>query len=286
MFKILERQNLTPTVYSFKIEAPQVARKARAGQFVILRIDDKGERIPLTIADWDPKEGSVNIVFMAVGTETKYLSTLKAGDSIADFVGPLGRPTEIENYGTVVCVGGGVGVAPVFPIARGLKQAGNRVITVMGARCLDLLFWEDKLRQASSELIVTTDDGSYARKGVVTVPLKEVLDRKEKVGLVVAIGPAIMMKFCAVTTKPYGVKTIVSLNPIMVDGTGMCGCCRVEVGGITRFGCVDGPDFDGHQVDWDGLVARQRTYLEQEKLSLAAWEKEHADYATASTEAK
>ncbi|MDO8472974.1 MAG: sulfide/dihydroorotate dehydrogenase-like FAD/NAD-binding protein, partial [Dehalococcoidia bacterium] len=224
-------------------------------------------------------------VFMQVGTETRYLATLKAGDSLADFVGPLGRPTEIEKYGTVVCVGGGVGVAPIFPIARSLRQAGNKVVGVIGARGKDLLFWEDKMRTVTDELIVTTDDGSYARKGVVTVPLKEVMDR-EKVSLVVAIGPAIMMKFCAMTTKPYAVKTLVSLNPVMVDGTGMCGCCRVEIGGVTKFGCVDGPDFDGHQVDWDGLVARQRTYLELEKQSLAAWEKDRAAFVAASKEAR
>lgn len=285
MFKILERQDLTPTVHSFKIEAPAVARKAKAGQFIILRIDERGERIPLTIADYDAKSGVVTIVFMQVGTETRYLATLKAGDGLADFAGPLGRPTEIEKYGTVVCVGGGVGVAPIFPIARALREAGNKVVGVIGSRNKDLLFWEDRMRTVTDELIVTTDDGSYARKGVVTVPLKEVMDR-EKVSLVVAIGPAIMMKFCAMTTKPYAVKTLVSLNPIMVDGTGMCGCCRVEVGGITKFGCVDGPDFDGHQVDWDGLVARQRTYLDLEKQSLAVWEKDRAAFVAASGEVR
>ena len=286
MFKVLERKDLSPTVHQFNIEAPAVARKARAGQFIILRIDEKGERIPLTIADWDPGAGHVTVVFMAVGTETKYLATLKAGDSLADFVGPLGRPTEMEKFGAVVCVGGGVGVAPIFPIARSLKQAGNKVISIMGARSKDLLFWEDRLRQVSDELIVTTDDGSYARKGVVTIPLKELLDGKDKAERVIAIGPAIMMKFCCMTTRPYGVKTIVSLNPIMVDGTGMCGCCRVEVAGVTRFACVDGPDFDGHQVDWDGLVARQRTYLEHEKRSLEAWDKEHSAFSAAAGEAK
>ncbi|MEW6034442.1 MAG: sulfide/dihydroorotate dehydrogenase-like FAD/NAD-binding protein [Chloroflexota bacterium] len=286
MHKILFQEDLTPTVHLLRIEAPAVARKAKAGQFIILRIDEKGERIPLTIADWDAAEGTITVVFMEVGTETKYLATLKAGNSVADFAGPLGLPTEIESFGTVVCVGGGVGVAPIFPIARSLKQAGNKIISVMGARSQNLLFWEDRLRTVSDELTVTTDDGSYARKGVVTQPLKEVLDSGIRVDRVIAIGPAIMMKFCCMTTKPYGIKTIVSLNPIMVDGTGMCGCCRVEVGGVTKFACVDGPDFDGHAVDWDLLMARQRTYLEQEKRSLEAWERELASFAAAGKEAR
>ena len=269
MYKILLREDLVPNNHLFKIEAPAVARKAQAGQFVIVRVDDNGERIPLTIADWDNKEGSVSIVFMEVGTTTRKLAKLKAGDSIADFTGPLGLPTHIEKYGTVICVGGGVGVAPIMPIARALKAAGNRIISIIGARNKDLLFWEDKVHRVSDELIVCTDDGSYARKALVTEPLKELLEKKDgKIDLVVAIGPGIMMKFCSKTTQPFGVKTLVSLNPIMVDGTGMCGCCRVSVGGVTKFACVDGPDFDGHQVDWDLLFARQRTYLTEEKQSL------------------
>lgn len=203
---------------------------------------------------------------MEVGTSTFRLATLKAGDSIADFVGPLGVPSHIEKFGSVVCVAGGVGVAPIVPITRALKEKGNKIISILGARCKDLLFWEDKLRSVSDELIVTTDDGSYGRKGVVTEPLKEVLER-EKVDRVIAIGPTVMMKFSSRTTEPFGVKTIVSLNPIMVDGTGMCGCCRVSVGGATKFACVDGPEFDGHEVDWDVLAARQRTYVEEEKRS-------------------
>ena len=208
---------------------------------------------------------------MEVGTTTHRLTKLGAGDSIADFIGPLGLPTEIEKFGTVVCVAGGVGVAPVVPIARELRQAGNKVISILGARNKDLLFWEKELGGVSDQLIVTTDDGSYARKGVVTEPLTELLEGDEKIGRVIAIGPSIMMKFCAKTTEPFGVKTIVSLNPIMVDGTGMCGCCRVSVGGATKFTCVDGPDFDGHQVDWDLLFARQRIYLDEEKCSLEQW---------------
>jgi ferredoxin--NADP+ reductase len=272
LYKILFKEDLTPNIHLFRVEAPNVAKKAQPGQFVVVRIDEKGERIPLTIADWDEKEGSVTIVFMEVGTTTARLALLKAGDSIADFVGPLGLPTHIEKFGTVVCVAGGVGAAPTAPIARALKKKGNRIISILGARSKNLLFWEDKLRSLSDQLIVTTDDGTYGRKGVVTEPLKGLLASDKKVDLVIAIGPSIMMKFCAKTTEPFGVKTIVSLNPIMVDGTGMCGCCRVSVGGVTKFTCVDGPDFDGHQVDWDLLFARQRIYLNEEKCSFERWQ--------------
>jgi len=272
MYRILLSEDLVPNIHLFKIEAPAVARKAQAGQFVIVRLDEKGERIPLTIADWDREGGSIVIVFMEVGTTTRKLAQLKTGEHIANFVGPLGLPTHIEKFGTVVCVGGGFAVATIVPIARALREAGNRVISIMGARNKDLLFWEDRLGSVSHQLIVTTDDGSYARKGVVTEPLKELLEGGEKIDRVIAIGPTVMMKFCSLTTKPFGVKTIVSLNPIMVDGTGMCGCCRVEVGGETKFTCVDGPDFDGHQVDWDLLFARQKIYLEEEKRSLEQWE--------------
>ena len=272
MYRILLSEDLVPDIHLFKIEAAVVARKAQAGQFVIVRVDERGERIPLTIADWDREEGSIIIVFMEVGTTTRRLAQLKTGEHIANFVGPLGLPTHIEKFGTVVCVAGGFAVATIVPIARALKEAGNRVISIMGARNKDLLFWEDRLGSVSHQLIVTTDDGSYARKGVVTEPLKELLEGSEKIDRVIAIGPTVMMKFCSLTTEPFGVKTIVSLNPIMVDGTGMCGCCRVVVGGETKFACVDGPDFDGHQVDWDLLFARQRIYLEEEKRSLEQWE--------------
>ncbi len=276
MYPILFRQDLAPKIHLFRIGAPAVARKARAGQFVVVRIDEKGERIPLTIADWDEKEGSVTIVFMEVGTSTSHLAKLKAGDSITNFVGPLGLPTHIEKFGTVVCVGGGVGVAPIFPVARALKQAGNKVISIIGSRCQEILFWDDKLRTVSDELIVTTDDGSCGIKGVVTVPLKELLEADKNIDRVIAIGPAVMMKFCSWTTQPFGVKTVVSLNSIMVDGTGMCGSCRVSVGGITKFACVDGPEFDGHQVDWNLLAARQRMYVEEEKCSFEQWLAKHA----------
>ena len=271
MYRILARQDLTPNIHLFKVEASGVARKARPGQFVIVRSDEKGERIPLTIADWDKREESVTIVFMEVGTTTRKLALLNAGDSILNFVGPLGRPTEIEKFGTVVCVAGGFAIATIVPIARAMREAGNKVISIMGFRTKDLVFWEEQLRSVSDELIVTTDDGSYKRKGLVTEPLKELL-QETKVDRVIAIGPTVMMKFSSLTTKPFGVKTIVSLNPIMVDGTGMCGCCRVSIGGETKFACVDGPDFDGHEVDWDLLMNRQRTYLDEEKESLKLWE--------------
>lgn len=261
-----------PNIHLFRVAAPDVAKKARAGQFVVIRIDERGERIPLTIADWDEEEGSITVVFMEVGTTTHRLALLEAGDSIADFIGPLGLPTHIEKFGTVICLAGGFAVATIMPIARAMRMEGNRVISIMGARNKSLIFWEDKLGSVSDRLIVTTDDGSYARQGLVTEPLKELLEGDTRIDRVIAIGPSIMMKFCAKTTQPFGVKTIVSLNPIMVDGTGMCGCCRVSVGGVTRFACVDGPDFDGHQVDWDLLFARQRSYLDQEKRSFEQWQ--------------
>ncbi len=275
MYKILLRQDLVPNIHLFKVAAPAVAKKAQPGQFVVIRIDEKGERIPLTIADWDEEEGSVTIVFMEVGTTTHKLALLEAGDFITDFIGPLGLPTHIEKFGTVVCVAGGFAVATIMPIARAMREKGNKVISIMGARNKNLIFWEDELRSVSDQLIVTTDDGSYARKGLVTEPLKELLEGNNRIDRVIAIGPSIMMKFCAKTTEPFGVKTIVSLNPIMVDGTGMCGCCRVSVGGATKFACVDGPDFDGHQVDWDLLFARQRIYLDEEKCSFEQWQSQH-----------
>jgi ferredoxin--NADP+ reductase len=275
MFKIVAKEKLCHVIDFFKIEAPAVAKKAKAGQFVVIRVDEVGERIPLTLADWDEKEGTLSLVAMRVGTTTYKFAALNTGDHILDLSGPLGLPSEIENFGTVVCVGGGVGVAPVYPIARALKQAGNKVITIMGARSKDLLFWEERLRSVSDELIVTTDDGSYARKGLVTDPLKEVLERDKRISRVIAIGPAVMMKFCSLTTKLFGVTTIVSLNAIMVDGTGMCGCCRVSIDGVTKFVCVNGPEFDGHHVDWDLLFTRQRIFCDEEKSSLELWKARH-----------
>ena len=268
MYKILLREDLVPRVHLYKIEAPAVAKKAQAGQFIMLRIDEHGERIPLTIADWDREEGSVTVVVMEVGTTTQRLATFGTGDYIQDFVGPLGIPTHIQKMDHVVCVAGGFAVATIYPIAREMKKLGNRVTCILGARSKDLLFWEERLKTVSDELIVTTDDGSYGRKGVVTEPLKELCEAARPPDQVIAIGPSVMMKFSALTTKPYGVPTFVSLNPIMVDGTGMCGCCRVTIDGVTRFVCVDGPDFDGHLVDWDLLLARQKSYLGEERDSL------------------
>jgi ferredoxin--NADP+ reductase len=252
----------------YRIYAPRIAKKAAAGQFVILRVDENGERIPLTIADWNADDGTVSVVFMEVGTTTTKLSRLKVGDYVADIVGPLGNPTEIENFGTVCLMAGGFATATIMPIARAMKAAGNKVITIVGARNKDLLFWRDRLSDVSDELIITTDDGSAGRKGVVTEPIKEMLERGDRIDRVIAIGPSIMMKFSSLTTKPFGVKTVVSMNPIMVDGTGMCGCCRVSVAGQTKFACVDGPEFDGHAIDWDNFMARQRSYVEEEKHSL------------------
>ncbi len=276
MYEILEKHDHSPVTKEFKVYAPRVASKAKAGQFVIVVPWEKGERVPLTIADFSREEGWITLVFLVVGKSTKFMAGMKPGDRLYAVVGPLGNPSEIEHYGTVVCVGGGLGIAPIYPIARELRKVGNYIISIIGARTKELLFWEDKIRSVSNELIVCTDDGSYGRQGVVTVPLKELLESGRKIDVVWAIGPAIMMKFCSLTTKPFGVKTIVSLNPIMVDGTGMCGACRVEVDGKTRFACVDGPEFDGHKVDWDLLMARQRLYCEQEKLAVELFEKQEA----------
>ncbi len=276
MFRILYKEDLTPVLRLFVMEAPEIARKAQPGQFVIVRLDERGERIPLTIADYNREKGTITLVVQEVGASTKQMGRLQAGESILDLVGPLGRPSEIEHYGTVICVGGGVGIAPIYPIARALHEVGNTVISIIGARSQNLLFWEEKMRAVSDELIVCTDDGSYGRYALVTAPLKEILESGRPVDLVFAIGPAIMMKFASKTTQPFGVRTIVSINSIMVDGTGMCGACRISVDGKTRFACVDGPDFDGHLVDWDLLLERQRQYLEEEKLALEKWERENA----------
>ena len=273
VYRILKKTTLTPVTKEYVIEAPEVARKAQAGQFIILRISERGERIPLTIEDYDREAGTISIVVQEIGKTTIELGTMNEGDCLASFTGPLGEPTEIENYGTVVVVGGGLGIAPIYPICRALREAGNKVIGIIGARSGDLLFWEEKMRAVTDELLVGTDDGSYARKALVTVPLKEVLEGDKEIACVWAIGPAIMMKFCCLTTKPFGVKTIVSLNSIMVDGTGMCGACRVSVGGVTKFACVDGPEFDGHEVDWVLLLNRQQSYVDLEKQAIEAYEK-------------
>jgi len=271
MYKILYQEELTTNINLFKIEAPAVAKKAQAGQFVIVMPDEKSERIPLTLADWDEIEGTITVVFMEVGTTTNKLATLKVGDSVFALVGPLGVPTHIEKFGTVVCVAGGFAIATLVPIARAMRAAGNRVISIIGFRTKSLVFWEDRIRKVSDEVIVITDDGTYGLTGLVTKPLKELLERDKDIQRVIAIGPTPMMKFSSKTTEPFGVKTVVSFNPIMVDGTGMCGCCRVNVGGQTKFTCVDGPDFDGHLVDWDQLMIRQKSYLYEEKQSTEFW---------------
>jgi ferredoxin--NADP+ reductase len=270
MYKILDKVDYSDDVFMQVIEAPAVAAACEPGQFIILMIHEEGERIPLTIADFDRDAGTITIVVQAVGTSTRHLQTLGRGDSISNFIGPLGMPSEIENVGTVICAGGGVGVAPIYPIARALKEAGNKVISIIAARTQDLLVWEDRMREISDVLIVTTDDGSRGRHCLVTEPLKELCEAGG-IDLVYAIGPGVMMKFCAKTTQAYDVKTFVSLNAIMVDGTGMCGGCRVSVGGETKFVCVDGPEFDGAKVDFDLLMARQRQYVSQEKKSLDAY---------------
>lgn len=267
-FKILEKKELVPTIYRMDISAPHIAKKAQPGQFVILRIDEKGERIPLTIADFDRKEGTITMIFQAVGKTTMHLSTLVAGDELLDFIGPLGNPAHIENAGTVVMVGGGVGVAPVFPQARAFKQAGNKVLSIIGARSAALLLWEDRMREVSDELYITTDDGTKGHHGFVTDIVKKLLEEDTKVDRVVAIGPPVMMRGVAGVTRPFNVKTIVSLNSIMVDGTGMCGACRVLVGNETKFACVDGPEFDAHLVDFTLLMNRLAMYQPEEKLAL------------------
>ncbi|VBB06271.1 Hypothetical protein LUCI_1490 [Lucifera butyrica] len=264
MYKILEKQELAPSVKLFVMEAPLIARKAKPGQFVILRIDENGERIPLTIADFNREKGTITLIFQEVGASTRQLGRLNAGESLLDLVGPLGKPTHIEKMGTVVCIGGGIGIAPVYPIARGMKEAGNKVISIIGARSQDILIYEDEMKAVSDELHITTDDGSKGHKGLVTHVLQQMIDAGTKIDLVMAIGPVIMMRSVAEVTRPYGIHTVVSLNPIMVDGTGMCGGCRVAVGDENKFACVDGPEFDAHLVDFNGLMARQRMYKPNE----------------------
>jgi len=267
MFKIVRREEMSQgNVVLNEIEAPLIAKKAKPGQFVILKANETGERIPLTMADTDPEKGTITVIYMVVGKSTLLFKNLNEGDEYQDVIGPLGQATHLEKFGTVVCVGGGTGVAVLHPITRGLKQKGNHVISIIGARNKDLLILEDRMKDASDELKVCTDDGSYGHKGFVTDVLKDVLE-KEDVKLVVGIGPVPMMKFVCLVTKEKNVKTMVSLNPIMIDGTGMCGGCRVSVGGEIKFACVDGPEFDGHQVDFDELILRLQAYEEDEKKS-------------------
>lgn len=268
MVKILKKDVLAHGVKRLEFDAPEIARKARPGQFVVLRIHEEGERIPLTIADARPEEGVLVIVFQEVGKSTMHLGTLNEGDSIMDLIGPLGKSTEIERFGTVVCVAGGVGTPEIYPVARALQHAGNRVIGIIGFRNRELILMEQEMRQVVDELIVCTDDGSNGNKGLVTDMLQRVIDRGEKIDRCFAVGPVIMMKMVSLLTKKYAIPTIVSLNPIMLDATGMCGVCRVEVDGETKFACVDGPEFDGHRVNFDLLMARLKTYVNEERQAV------------------
>lgn len=278
MYKILAKRELAQgTVVENEIEAPRIAAKAKPGQFVILRVNETGERIPLTMADNDPKRGTITIIYQVVGKTTALLKSLEVMDSIMDIAGPLGTPTPIEKKGTVICVGGGTGVAVLHPITRGFHQAGNKVIGIIGARTKELLIMEDKMKKASDELYVCTDDGSYGHHGFVTDVLREQLTKLGgAVKEAVCIGPVPMMKFCSKVTQEFGVPTMVSLNAIMVDGTGMCGCCRVQVGGETKFACVDGPEFDAHKVDFEGLSKRLTAYTRQERQAMDLYQKKCA----------
>jgi ferredoxin--NADP+ reductase len=265
MNRIVSKRQLAAEVFMIEVEAPLIARERQAGQFIILQVDESfGERIPLTIADADSERGTITLVFQTVGRTTHLLAEKSVGDSVPAVLGPLGQPTKIEHFGDVVCVGGGIGVAPLYPIVQALKGAGNRVTVIMGARSKELLILEEEMRAIADEVIVVTDDGSHGRKALVTEPLKELCEQEPRPNLAVVIGPPIMMKFCAETTRPFDVSTVVSLNTIMIDGTGMCGGCRVTVGGETKFTCIDGPEFDGHAVDFDNLMQRLRAYKPRE----------------------
>ncbi|HSL99412.1 MAG TPA: sulfide/dihydroorotate dehydrogenase-like FAD/NAD-binding protein [Candidatus Limnocylindria bacterium] len=283
MFTVTENKEIAKNVFFQKIQAPRIARKRKAGQFLVIRKGEMSERIPLTIVNSDPAEGTVTIIYQVVGKSTAELAKVMPGETLQDVVGPLGLPTHIENFGTVVGIGGGIGAAPLLPIATAIKNAGNRLISIVGARTKDLLILEEEMKAISDTLIVTTDDGSYAKKGFVTTALQELIDAGEKIGLCIAIGPVPMMRAVADVTRRPEIKTVVSLNPIMVDATGMCGACRVTVGGTTRFVCVDGPEFDGHEVDFKELTLRNRAYLKEEKAAMERFE--HKDGKCAGTKA-
>jgi len=267
MTLVLEKKELGPSIKSFKLLSPLIARKGEPGQFVVIRVYEQGERIPLTIADADPERGTIKVVFQEVGRSTKQLGKLNEGEKVSDLVGPLGHPSEIKGFGTVLIVAGGVGIAEAYPIARALKKAGNKVVTILGARTKDLLIMVDEIRETSDELFTITDDGSSGRKGLVTDQLKELLEKGMVFNRIITIGPTIMMKAVSGLSKKYGIPTLASLNPIMIDATGMCGVCRVSVGGETKFTCVDGPEFDAHKVDFDQLMARLSQYKESEKIA-------------------
>ncbi len=266
MYKILEKEVLSENVVKLILDNPVIAKSRKAGQFVIVKIGEKGERIPLTIADADPKNGTITLIVQKVGVSSHKLCTMNPGDLVTDLVGPLGKATEIEKVGTVIAAGGGVGIAPLYPIAKAFKEAGNRLIVVLAARNKDLIILEKEMRVFADEIVVMTDDGSYGKKGLVTAGMEEVINR-EKVDLAVTIGPAIMMKFVALLTQKYNIHTIASLNTIMVDGTGMCGACRISVGGQTKFVCVDGPEFDAHKVDFDEMLKRLNAYKQDEEAA-------------------
>ncbi|MBI4495330.1 MAG: sulfide/dihydroorotate dehydrogenase-like FAD/NAD-binding protein [Deltaproteobacteria bacterium] len=268
MFQVVEARTLAPSVKQIKVSAPEIARKRKPGQFIVLCLDDEGERIPLTIADADPQAGLITLIFQEVGKSTLQLGALQAGDHLYALAGPLGTPTHVEKFGTVICIGGGIGIAPVYPIARAMREAGNTVLSIIGARSKELIILEREMAQVSNRLKVSTDDGSYGHHGFVSDILQDMIDEGLPMDLVVAIGPVPMMRVICNITRSRGIKTVVSLNPIMVDASGMCGACRVTVGGRTRFVCVDGPEFDGHEVNFAELVKRQRAYLEQEKQSM------------------
>lgn len=268
MFEIIKKENLAESIKLFEVAAPEIAAKAQPGQFIILRIDEKGERIPLTIADFNREKGTLVLIFQEVGRSTQEMGRMEQGDKILDLVGPLGKASEIEKYGRVVCIGGGVGAAPVYPITRALKEAGNEVIAIIGARSENYLILKDEMNAVSDRLYITSDDGSVGQKGFVTDVLQKILAEESPVDLIVAIGPMPMMKAVSEVSRPYGVKTTVSMNPIMVDGTGMCGACRVAVGNETKFACVDGPEFDGHLIDWTLAQNRSRMFKAEEKIAI------------------
>jgi len=275
MYKILHKEKLGPDIYLYRFQAPDIARHRKPGQFVILRVSEEGERIPITIADVDAEAGTITLIVQAVGKTTLEMSRLKTGDSIPTITGPLGEPTHIEKVGNVLCVGGGIGIAPLYPVAVAMRDIGNRVTSIIGSRTEELLILRDRMEQTSVRLIITTDDGSCGCKGFVTQAIQELVDSGEEFHQCVAMGPPIMMKCVCDLTARYEIPTIVSLNPIMVDGTGMCGCCRVTVGGSVKFACVDGPEFDGHQVDFQELMTRLATYRNHESVSLERYQ-EHA----------
>ncbi len=274
MYKIVRKNDLAAQVCRYVIEAPDIVRTAKAGQFVIIRVHDEGERIPITLADWDKSENTITLYVQAVGKTTTFMSKMKEGDSLSDVVGPLGNPSHVESGKTLVAVGGGFGIAAIHPIVRAHKNIGNRTISIIGARSKDLMLMEEEMKKISDELLIATNDGSYGTKGIVTDVLKSLLESGRKIDVCLAIGPVVMMRAVSDMTRPYGVKTLVSLNPIMMDGTGMCGACRVSVDHETKFACVDGPEFDGHDVDFDLLLARQKMYSPQEKISMEIYQHE------------